>query len=48
MFAAMAIGPLARIVGMRNHWMQWMMKRRWIGVAAFVIMPAASGALYRR
>ena len=36
MFAAMAIGPLARIVGMRNHWMQWMMqKRRWIGVAAF-------------
>lgn len=36
MFAAMAVGPLARIVGMRYRWMQWaMQKRRWIGVAAF-------------
>ena len=36
MFAAMAIGPLARIFGVRHRWMQWaMQKRRWIGVAAF-------------
>lgn len=36
MFVAMAVGPLARIVGMRSRWMLWaMQKRRWIGVAAF-------------
>lgn len=36
MFAAMAIGPLVRLFGLRSRPMQWLMRRRRnIGVAAF-------------
>lgn len=36
MVVAMAIGPLADIAGLRN-WIQWLLiRRRWIGFAAFL------------
>lgn len=36
MFAAMGIGPLARIIGARRRWVAWLLrKRRMIGVTAF-------------